>query len=73
MSERPGITARELARDTAFLEALERYAKHHGSPETVAWCALRAIERAAAREQAQPGASAAPAEPARAEGEEQPA
>lgn len=45
----PGLTARDLARDQAFQEALERYAKDHGSAETVAWCALRAIERAVQR------------------------
>lgn len=45
MSELP-LTARELAADMAFREALERYANGNGPSETVAWCALRAIERA---------------------------
>lgn len=49
MSELPQITARELARDVAFQEALDRHTKGEGSAETVAWCALRAIERAAER------------------------
>lgn len=67
MSELPGITARELARDMAFCEALERHAQGNGSPETVAWCALRAIERAAARERGDPPLSGALAEAARPE------